>query len=783
MLLMLQSTNKVRKWNSYFSSMRSLVMLTVVLCPLLSSAQSFTLEGSVTDAINGESLPGVIVSVSPAIGTATNGVGYYSLAVPAGTQQVNFHYTGYADTTVEVTGSTGTITLLVQLRPKIELINQIVVSSSKFEQRLSEVTVSMEVLKPDAIDRTGGTSLSHAVERISGVGIVDGQANIRSGAGYSYGAGTRVLILLDGLPILSGDAGFPSWGFLPIENCGQVEVIKGAASALYGSAAMNGVINLRTAYPTSEPRTLIKFYSGVFQNPRDNLTGEIESINGPDTVFAEKAWWGNEQPVFTGLSVSHRQKVGPFDLVAGTYLESEDHYRMGEYDRTGRFHISTRYRPKNNPSLSFGLNTLAERTKNATFFLWNGTGSKLYLPFPNTITNNNGHKFTLDPFATYFDNNGNRHKLTGRWYRNFNRTDRDQSTMSDLLYGEYQFQRPFDSLGLTITTGVAGKYADVDAELYQDSTFTTSNLGVFLQADKKFGDRLNLAGGARFEYNELDTVQEARPVFRLGASFALTPFSFLRASFGQGYRFPTIAEKFVRTDVGLLQIFPNPNLISETGWTAEVGFKQGLQLSNWQGFADIALFWQQYQDMMEFTFGGETGTLFGFQSINVGETRIAGFEATLAGTGKLGPVPLDLTAGYTYADPVFADFDSAADMHSTADHNVLKYRFRHTATSDVETHCGRVSFGLSARYYSFMEAMDEVFVIFVPGIQDFRDENNNGDWVFDARIGVTLGDAQLWLIVSNLFNNEYTIRPALIEAPRNYVLRLNLDLKGKEGLR
>jgi outer membrane cobalamin receptor len=69
----------------------------------------------------------------------------------------------------------------------------------------------------------------------------------------------RVLLLLDDLPILQADAGFPSWSGLPVENIGQIEIIKGAASALYGTSAMNGIVNVRTAYPTSKPYAKISF--------------------------------------------------------------------------------------------------------------------------------------------------------------------------------------------------------------------------------------------------------------------------------------------------------------------------------------------------------------------------------------------------------------------------------------------------------------------------------------------------------------------------------------------
>ena len=761
-------------------------LLTADVC----SAQTFTLTGTVTDSREGKAIPGAIVRQGT-VGTATDDHGRYSLNLPFGEHDITFSHTSYSDQVHHlVQGSAVVVELHVVLTMKSQWLTQVVVSTGKFDQKRSDVTVSMEVIRPDFINASNNTNIEQTLDRIPGVGVIDGQPNIRCGAGYSYGAGTRVLVLVDGLPFLSGDAGFPSWGFLPIENVSQIEVIKGAASALYGSAAMNGVINLRTAYPTAEPVTHINYFSGVYQNPRDNITDKVNRIRfnivdgdtlGADTTFIEKAWWGDRQPVFTGFSASHRQKIGRFDLVTGTFWISEDNHRMGDFNRRGRFHLNTRYRTKKPDGLSVGINSTIERTRNGTFFLWNGSDEQMYLPLPNTVTGGDGHKFTFDPFITYFGPKGTRHKLLSRWYRNFNRTDRDQSTLSDLYYGEYQFQHSFDSAGLVVTSGIAGTYADVEAELYTRDSFFTTNSGIYLQLDKKMGQRLNLSGGARYEMNKLDTVRESRPVFRVGANCRVGAFSYLRASYGQGYRFPTMAEKFVETNVGLLSIFPNPNLKSETGWTAEIGFMQGVAFSRWEGFADVAFFWQQYRDMMEFTYGGEHGNLAGFQSINVGETRIAGVDVSVAGTGKIGPIPLDLMAGYTYADPVFMVFDSATDFHSSADYNVLKYRFRHTAKWDAETHCGRFYFGLAGRYYSFMEAMDWVFVVFIPGIEEFREENNTGDWVLDARVGLKLSDdARVWFIVSNLLNNEYTIRPALIEAPRNFVVRLSYDVKWKK---
>ena len=93
------------------------------------------------------------------------------------------------------------------------------------------------------------TDIQTAMEQVPGVNITDGQANIRGGSGWSYGAGSRVLVMVDDMPLISGDAGQVQWKLIATENINQVEVIKGASSALYGSSALNGVINIRTAFP------------------------------------------------------------------------------------------------------------------------------------------------------------------------------------------------------------------------------------------------------------------------------------------------------------------------------------------------------------------------------------------------------------------------------------------------------------------------------------------------------------------------------------------------------
>ena len=89
--------------------------------------------------------------------------------------------------------------------------------------------------------------MDRIIDQVPGVNVVDGQANIRGGSGFSVGAGSRVLVLVDDLPMLAADAGDAKWSFLPTENLAQIEIIKGASSVTYGSSALSGSINIRTA--------------------------------------------------------------------------------------------------------------------------------------------------------------------------------------------------------------------------------------------------------------------------------------------------------------------------------------------------------------------------------------------------------------------------------------------------------------------------------------------------------------------------------------------------------
>jgi len=750
-----------------------LILVMVAVALNATAQQKAVIMGVVRDATTKEMLPGVNVVINKTSGTVTDLNGKYTVDVEPGDVQVEFRFVGYQTVSRSLKLAAAEAKILnIDLPSESTLLNTVVVSAGKFEQKLEEVTVSMEVIRPTFIENTNAPGMEAALEQVPGVTIIDGQANIRGGSGFSYGAGSRVLMLVDDLPLLAADANDVKWNFLPIENIEQVEVIKGASSALFGSSAMNGVINVRTGYATSKPETNINWFTGWYG----------------DTKREELQWWGNKMQSTTGLNFNHRQKFGQTDVVLGGQVFNDEGYRQGESERRYRVNGGLRYRFKKLDGLSVGINGNVTFSKGGNFLLWANDSSGAYLPqgglndSTTTLSNYETTRTMIDPFLTYIGKKGSSHKLRARYFKSANRNDTQQEAFAANYYIEYQYQKRFGEW-LTFTTGIVESYSDVKSDLYENHS--SNNTAIFGQADIKWW-RFNFSLGGRYETNRIDSEDaESIPVIRSGMNFKLFEHTHIRASYGEGYRYPSIAEKYVKTRVGDIVIYPNDSIQSETGWTAEIGIKQGFRISGWEGYLDVAYFWSEYKDMMEFTFGryGEfTDPLFGFgfQSINIGNTQITGYDIGLAGSGNIGKVPVSLFAGYTYIDPIQLDFNAAEDtLKNSANYNILKYRYKHLFKGDLELNPGKWLIGFSARYNSFMENVDAVFEsdATIPGVKDYREKHDYGDWVFDLRAGYRITEQfRFSVIVKNLFNHEYMGRPADMQPPRSYAFQFSIKL-------
>lgn len=768
------------------------VIISIFFFPAFS--QIITITGKVVDARTGEAVIGAGVVPDSGKGTVTDVNGRYELSLSPGKHSITISFIGYkTDSVFFDVSENNTIIPDVKLMEESTELGTIVVTAAKFEQKIEEVTISMEVLKPKMIESKNTLNMETVVDQVPGVNIMDGQINIRCGSGFSYGAGSRVLLMVDEMPLLSADAGDVKFNFLAVENISQVEVIKGASSSLFGSSALNGVINIRTAYPVDTPQTTVNISSGIYGEPkRKGLM-----------------WWDTQNPIFTNASFLHSRQIGNLDLVIGGNVFSDEGYRYLEKEQRYRFNYNLRYRSKKIEGLAFGVNGNYMNVQGGLFILWHNADSA-YTPQGLTIQNYDNSRINIDPYVTYFDKKENRHSLRTRYYKTKNTNDTQQESTADLYYGEYQYQKKFKN-DFTCTSGMTGTYSEVHSDSLYGLHFST-NIGIFTQLDKKYKKWI-FSFGARAEYFKVDTAQtkfniplgkdtlvsRLYPVFRSGVNYHLFKYTHLRASFGQGYRFPSIAEKYIQTKVNGLTILPNPNVQPETGWSAEFGIKQSLKINNWKGFVDVAAFWMEYKNMIEFNFDyyfppGLTNpgffdyiNYFGAKSINVGRTRITGVEFTVGGTGKIGLIEINMLGGYTYTNPINTNRDSNYIKTGTDDSTgILKYRYKHNAKFDIEFTYKKVSLGFSCRYNSFMQNIDKRFeepllydqlptyqIYILPGLKDYRKEHNKGDFVMDARLAVQASrQAKISLVCNNFLNAEYSSRPGDVQPPRNFALQV-----------
>lgn len=807
--------------------MKKYFLLSLIFCSLQIFAQkNCTLKGNLKDLNSNETLIGVNISIENSTdGTSTDIDGNYELKLEPGKYKIIYSYVGYDDITKEVSLKLNEEkTIDITMGELQSMLDELVITSSKFERKIGEESVSIDIIKPAALEKQNLNSVSDVLQRSSGVTVVDGQANIRGGSGYSYGAGTRVLLLLDDLPILQADAGFPSWTGIPVENIGQIEIIKGAASALYGSSAMNGIINVRTAYPTSKPYAKFSIFSTISDNPNKKdyetnpISGEaILDANGQTIkTNINKKWWEldsitllggilgsdttvkndfTKRPYDAGFSFAYREKINNLDVVAGGMFYKKQGHKWGDNETRGRLTINLRYRI--NTKMSFGVNTNIQASKSQTFFLWGDNGINKYIPSAVTgvPTASRSFRTSVDPFFRYADDKGNSHKVLGRYIRTAIDNSNDQDNSNNFYYGEYQYQRRIDKWNFVVTTGAVANHVSSKAQLFGDTTHTGINIAGYFQLDKKFFNRLNITYGFRFESNKLDNQKwETKPVSRVGLNVQAAKYTFIRASFGQGYRFPTIAEKYTETFLGTsFGIYPNRNLTSETGMSVELGIKQGIKLGKHvRAFADVAAFYTQYKNMMEFNLVTNPG--LGFQANNVlSQTMIIGVEASIGGEGKLfGKFPTTINLGYTFIEPRYKDYDeSNPEYKDIAKYNVLKYRIRHQFVGVWDIDFKGFTFGLTGQYYSFMENTDAIFQFILPSYDAYRashlkkgssldDEKPKfkGDFILDTRIGYHFTkenrDFNFSFLVKNITNKEYTIRPTLVEPPRSYGFRMDM---------
>jgi TonB dependent receptor len=569
-----------------------------------------------------------------------------------------------------------------------------------------------------------------------------------------------------------------------------VEVIKDASSVLYGSGALDGVINLRTTVPGPTPQTTFNIYEGVYGNPK------IDSV----------PWKAGQAPGFQGFTFMHCQQFGRLDLIASGDVYNETSYLLGQYTQRIRGSVNARYRFKQIEGLIVGLRVSEMYNNEASFLVWANDKNGILTPFGGdtgksaSIVPGKFIREAIDPYINYYMPDGGKITLQGRYFVSDNEDygNADKGSRSQLRYSELTYQKTF-KYRISLTAGVVASGDEVAAQLYGSHEGT--NLAAYAQLEKKLG-KLILTGGVRKEQFHEDSVNASSPlVFRAGLNYELFKATHIRASYGEGYRFPSIAERFISTSVGGFTIFPNPNILPEKAYSSEIGINQGIKVGSWLASIDLAGFQTIYNNLIDFTFGlyippgtpqpipyNEFITFFGFKSLNVTTALIQGLELSTSAEGKIWGCPIVLMIGFTAINPINIEQRDFVNKYES-DHSglsssvkdslqtteILNYRSLYTGKAGFEITIHKFDFGVNARYMSNQVNIDSIFASKpqpIPGIDDFRETHDNGECIFDAHIGfMATKSVRIAFLVKNILNTLYTDRPGMIDPPRTFMVQ------------
>ena len=555
--------------------------------------KTYQISGIVLDSITNKPLLGVFISIGND-GAQTNSKGEYIITnVPAGelrlgTMFYNFYTQQFKDINLQK-DTVVNFNITNQFS-----VDEVVVTGTRTEKRLSNTPVLTTVINEQAIRTAASTTaLESLLDNVPG--IIGSQnsmgANLRiKGLNSRY-----VLFLVDGERMVSeGASGNINLNQIDVNNIKKIEMINGAASALYGSNAVGAVIN----FITKEP--IHKFQTGV------DIVGET---NNTLRVGANVGMNLKKVKVNTG---AFRHSSDGFDIEDGHYAARYEDYggnlkvNYKPIDRanitfSGRYFSHETFNPENssmstnhlftqnmNLGTNASLNSKDKRNNINLSFNYNK-----YFGF-DILEKKNNEKLKKDE-ASY---------ISTRILNSFSPTEK-----WEIVAGvEHNNERNFS----TSTLGEG------------DNAKTIDDINLFGQAEYEILKNFDVVAGARYTYNS-----QFKSAFtpKVSLMYKLSDFKF-RAGVGSAFRAPSIKELYYDFDhQGMFWIYGNPNLKAEKGVFSSLSTEYSKKYFN----GSISVYYNDINNKItQYEVSVNNRTEMHYKNVN--SATLKGFDITLSQT-------------------------------------------------------------------------------------------------------------------------------------------------------
>jgi len=510
-------------------------------------------------------------------------------------------------------------------------MDEVVVTATRTEKALIDVPVRTEVVSRDQIERSHARDLKQALEAVPGVML----KRIHGKSGYSVWLqgmdSDRVLVLLNGEPISASTGSSVDLTQISATEIERIEIIKGASSALYGSAAMGGVINVISRRNEKPLALSVTIDGGSWGD--DNLDGSdaIAQRHVGTQVATQQGKWN-------ALAVIDVRESDGYDLDKRTFST------QGNSGTKSNIHTRMGYRPNKHSEIYLSPKYYREDIQNQFATSAPGTAlgevrkNKNELAERKSISVGGHSKFKDESQLSGFIIIENFTDETQQDVIATSAIDQSRYAEIDITKVELQWDQPISDNQI-LTSGIA--YSDESLNQTQQTSQGSSlvafseiqgkaareNSELFIQNDIFINDNVELLLGARAQ-NDSDFGGHFAPKVNLLYSPAWfeSAETRLRTGIGTGYRVPNLKERFYVFDHTALgyKVLGNTDLKPEQSTNVQLG----LEVVSAKHRFDINLFYNDIDQLIETDSApvqDESGILI-FEYINVARATTYGLD-------------------------------------------------------------------------------------------------------------------------------------------------------------
>ncbi len=540
---------------------------------------------------------------------------------------------------------------------KVYALDAMVVTGSRTEQRLADVTVATELIQREDLERSGAPDLAEFLEKQAGVVVnhsLFGSGIQLQGLGSEY-----VLVLVNGERALGRKGGVIDLSRYATDNIERVEVVKGNQSALYGADAIGGVINIIT------------------RASRQPLEMDLRGDFGDGGARDLGASLGYRGKLWTSRTTGSWDEAAAYDLAPADPETSVDAFEELSLANHSEWRLAERLQLKGDASYISRDQIGVDGGTVASPAVFDRTAKTEIVSFaagPDHHGADGSRSKGSLQFSYYLDQ-----YLADQ--RGSTALDQYQETRQRLLHASAQHDRLLP--GRHLLSGGAEAFQEwIETERLVGGEGDRERLGLFLQDQWEQGPqgRLKLIGGLRLD-SDSQFGSHLTPKLSLRRDIGETLI--LRAGLGSGYRAPDFKELYIyfaHPAVGYV-VYGNPELQPEISRSANLG----LEWRSRQGFwFSVNAFHHDFENLIQGLITDEmVGGLSKAIYVNVASATIQGIEASL----RLRPLPaLDCELGYAFLD--------SRDEETGG---ILDGRPRHRGTLNLDYRFVRLAANLSLR--------------------------------------------------------------------------------------